>query len=182
MHFRDLYGERIDLLKAGEWGLKDMYEYGKNPQFYKFMETTPHTSIEQTSDYLNEWINREKLGEGHLWLIVLRANKKVIGSVGLWNVNDRRKSVGYGYGLSVEYQGLGYIEEGLKLVFKLLFCELNFHRIHGTVSKINIPSLIVAKKLGFKKEGVLRDYYYYSEHGWDDAISISLLKHEYEVC
>ncbi len=182
MQFRDLFGESIDLLKAGNWGLEDMHDYGKNPLFYKFMETSPHTSIEQTLNYLNGWIEKEKSGKGFLWLIVLKSNKKVIGSISLWDIHKSRRSVGYGYGLSVDYQGKGYVEEGLKLVFDYLFCELNFHRVHGIVSNINIPSLIITKKFGFKKEGILRDYYYYTEYGWDDGILVSMLKNEYKYC
>ena len=174
-----LIGDRIELKEVGEWGLAGMYEYGKDPDFYKYMEGSCFKSEEDAEKYLARWRERIDLGEGYLWLIVLKKENKVIGSVSLFNIDINRMSVGYGYGLSLKYTGNRYIEEALKIIFDLLFVKHEFHRVHGLVSVDNIQSAFVAHKFRLKQEGVLRDYYRYSDNEWGDAISVSLLRNEY---
>jgi len=103
LKFENLHSHRINLIEAGDWGLEDMHEYSKNPLFYEYMEDKPHESIEETKDYIESWLTRSKEGNGFLWFIYHKKDKKVIGSVGLWNIDWKRRSICIGYGLSPDY-------------------------------------------------------------------------------
>ena len=176
----NLYGERIDLVEISEEGLMDMFEYSKNPTFYKYMEYEFHKSIEDTKQYLNKLISRSNSDSAHYWFIYLKSEKKIIGSFGVLNIDQRRGCAEIGYGLSPSYWGKGYFHEALNLVLKFLFLDLNFHRVSAITQIDNLPSINALEKAGFKKEGTMRDYYLsYKNKLRHDAVILSILKNEF---
>jgi RimJ/RimL family protein N-acetyltransferase len=58
------------------------------------------------------------------------------------------------------------------------FNNLNLHRIELGVFDFNPRAIHVYEKLGFKREGVLRDYLF-SDGAYHDQILMSILDHEY---
>ncbi len=58
------------------------------------------------------------------------------------------------------------------------FTRMELHRIEATVTPSNVGSFKVLRKIGFKKEGILREQKLL--HGkFNDAIMLSLLQKEY---
>ena len=53
---------------------------------------------------------------------------------------------------------MGYGKEAFKLTIEFGFEELNFHRIYLTVLEYNEPAIKLYEKLGFKREGVYREF------------------------
>jgi RimJ/RimL family protein N-acetyltransferase len=156
-----------------------MYEYSSNPLFYEHMEIKPHKSIEETRAYLEKWLTLSKTGSRFMWFMFLKGDKKVIGSVGLWNIDWERKSAGIGYGISPDYWSGGYAKVVIPMVLQYLFFNLSFHRVHGLAPVNHLKSRIGAKQLGFTEEGTLRDYYLYSDGRREDAIVNSILKPDF---
>lgn len=180
MNFDDLQGKRIDLIELNMEGLLDMHEYSINPSFYRYMEYEPHNSIEGTRQYLNKLINRSSSDSGHYWFIFLKDQKKIIGSFGLLNVDRRKGSAEIGYGISPDYWGHGYFNEALLLVINYLFIKLYFNRICVITQVNNAPSIKALERVGFKKEGVMREYYLSMKNSnYYDAAMLALLKSDY---
>jgi [ribosomal protein S5]-alanine N-acetyltransferase len=68
-------------------------------------------------------------------------------------VRGRFHSAYLGYAVGAPYAGRGYMTEGLKLLIRYAFTELKLHRLEANIQSDNLPSLAVARKCGFKKEG-----------------------------
>lgn len=64
------------------------------------------------------------------------------------------------YALSPEYWGSGYATEVVKEVITYGFEKLGIKRIGAVVFVENTSSNKLLEKLGFEKEGVLRNYMY----------------------
>lgn len=75
--------------------------------------------------------------------------------------------------------GRGYASEALQSVLKWLFYEQNIHRITLETYATNIRALKFFEKIGFKKEGVLREAHY-ADGKYYDIISYGLLKREFQ--
>lgn len=56
--------------------------------------------------------------------------------------------------------GQGYMQEALSAAIKFGFTQMKLHRIEALVHPENARSLHLLHKLGFKQEGILRDYFY----------------------
>ena len=156
--FQDLNGKRINLIKISMDGLDDMHEYSTNKKFYEFLEYEHFKSIEETRLYLKKLISRSK-SNNHYWFIKLNKPKKIIGTFGLLQIDEKKGSSEIGYGLSPDYWKGGYFKEALLNILDYLFIKSNFHRIYAKTAANNHASIKSLKNCGFEIEGVLRDYY-----------------------
>ena len=78
--------------------------------------------------------------------------------------------------------GKGFGTEAIKPVLKFVFEELNLNRLQLEVFSHNKRGIRAYEKIGFKKEGVLRDSLNYKGK-FSDEIIMSVLKEEYlEYC
>jgi len=116
----------------------------------------------------------------YIFTICLSQTDELIGIVGLGLINyiSRNASISI-FIYDKSYRGMGYGFEALKLLLKFAFESLNLHKVYARISKSNIQSVNIAKKLGFVQEGILREHYY-SGGVYHDKISISLLRSEYK--
>lgn len=183
MKFENLIGERIDLvdlLEVGEKGLEDMYEYSREPSFYRYMEYEHHMSMNETRAYMHKLFERSRAETWHYWFIRLKESWKIIGTLGLLNIDLRKGSCEIGYGISPHYWRKGLFSESLTLVLSYLFQKLNFCRVSAITEFENLPSIKALEKHGFKKEGVMREYYLSSKDGKRyDAVMLGLLRREF---
>jgi len=160
-------------------GLNDMHEYSVKDEFYRFLEFEPFKNIEETRSYLKKLIKRSDSKSGYYWFIKSKKDKKIIGTFGVLNIDENKKSAEIGYGISPNYWGEGYFSEILKVVLDYLIHNLKFHRIWAKTQSNNIASIKGLQKIGFKKEGVLRDFYLSSNGKRYDAVLLSILKEKY---
>jgi RimJ/RimL family protein N-acetyltransferase len=73
--------------------------------------------------------------------------------------------------------GRGFAREALTLFLKWLFTEQNMHRVTLETYAANKRAVTFFTKIGFKKEGMLRQAVYI-DGAYEDIISFGLLKHE----
>ncbi|REE84394.1 ribosomal-protein-alanine N-acetyltransferase [Paenibacillus taihuensis] len=99
----------------------------------------------------------------------------LLGTITLNNiVRGAFQSCHLGYRTDVSVRGKGYMTEALAQVIGFAWSELNLHRIEANIMPRNGASLTVVEKLGFKHEGIARDYLRISGH-WEDHIHMVLL-------
>lgn len=175
--FSNLRGTRLNLVRVNMTGLSDMHEYSIIPKFYSYFEYGPFTSKTETRQYLNKLIKLTKSPKYHYWFIKL--NGKVIGTFGVGDINVGRLSAEISYGISPLFWGKGYFNETLSLVLKHLFSDLGFHRISSKIHSENTSSIRSLKKIGFKKEGIMRDYLRFKNGKRADVDLFSILRHEF---
>lgn len=175
---RKLYLTRISMD-----GLKDMHEYSKDRRLYKYFEFEPSNSVDETKNYLQKLIDRigvEKIGRKHMyWFLRQIDNRKIIGSIGLVEIDCNRGSASWGYAISPDYWGRGYILEAQLLVMKYFFEELQMNRLWGITDVDNEMVKSSVFGAGFQQEGILREYYKYSDGHRKDGLMYSLLSRDY---
>ena len=179
MHFPELYGKRIRLSELSLSGLQDMYEYSKNRLLYKYFEFEPQKNRKETKEYLIKLLKRSEAENAHYWFIRLIGDNKIIGTFGVHDIDQRKKSAEVSYGMSPDYWGKGFFKETLRIVLDYLFFECNFYRVNATTRSDNLPSVKGLESVWFQKEGVLRDYYLSYNGERHDAAILAILRHEY---
>lgn len=111
------------------------------------------------------------------WCIELKSNHKVIGRIDLGGF-VRKTMADIAYYLSKEYWNQGIMSEAVKAVLSYGYETLQLNRIQATVHTGNIQSINLLKKLGFKEEGLLRQYDF--GRSFEDVYMYSMLKDEHE--
>ena len=123
-----------------------------NPDFIYFSANP--SSIEEEKRFLR--LNKEKRLNNieHNFTIIFKDD--IVGAVGL-RIDQFRKYIGeVGYFVDREYWRLGIASRAVELVEEFGFGELKLKRIELVTLKKNIPSIRVANKCGFRKEGIQR--------------------------
>lgn len=179
MRFPELESARIRLGRLDETCVDDMYEYSALPEFYSHFEFPPHRTREETVAYVQKLLNRMQTGQAHYWCIVHKAEAKVVGTIGLQQIDDRKGAADVGYGISPKYWGHGYFREALMRVVQFLFLERQFYRVTAVTAAENLASLRGLERAGFRREGVLRGYYLRYTGERFDAVLSSILRHEF---
>lgn len=103
-----------------------------------------------------------------------------LGEIVIMDIDTNNRSASIRIAMySIERVNRGYGTEGMRLALNYGFTELNLHRISLEVYAFNPRAIHVYEKIGFKREGVLRDALFY-EGAFHDAIMMAILEDEWQ--
>jgi RimJ/RimL family protein N-acetyltransferase len=112
------------------------------------------------------------------WGIALRWDDTLIGTATLFNFENHRAEIGYG--LARSHWGNGYMHEALQALIVYAFQELGLHRIEADVDPRNSASIRTVERLGFEREGYLRERWQVNGE-IQDALFFGLLRPDWEA-
>lgn len=113
------------------------------------------------------FIDLFKERNGFRWGIELRDSKGLIGSLGYYKwVKPSGHQAEMGYDLNPKYWGRGIMTEAMDAVIEFGFRRMRLRRIEVLILTRNQRSAALIRRLGFKREGVMR------EHGFDENMNL----------
>jgi [ribosomal protein S5]-alanine N-acetyltransferase len=93
------------------------------------------------------------------YLICDLASTKIVGVINLnCIVRGFFQSAYLGYAVGAPYARQGYMTEGINLVTRHAFAQLNLHRVEANIQPTNAASIALVRKCGFHKEGFSPNY------------------------
>lgn len=102
-----------------------------------------------------------------------------IGVTGLDKIHPRNKNAEFGIAIGDKrYWSRGYGKEASQLIIGYGFKKLKLHRIYLGVYDYNPRAIKLYKKLGFKKEGILREHNFWNGK-FSDAYHMAILDREW---
>ncbi|MEU4083982.1 GNAT family N-acetyltransferase [Streptomyces aureus] len=128
----------------------------------------PWMQLPSTPERFREWMHRFDDGANLGFLIRVRETGAAAGTVNINSViRGRYQGASLGYAAFAPSAGQGYMTEGLALTLRYAFTELRLHRLEASIQPDNKPSLALARRLGFRYEGV-SPAYLYIDGAWRD--------------
>ncbi|MDM8528999.1 GNAT family protein [Anaerolineales bacterium HSG24] len=172
-----LKGKRINL-RATE--RDDLPRYVK---WFNDEEVNAHltTFMPMNLDDETAWYENQRQDSSMLTLaIVITAEDKHIGSIGLMHIKPRIQSAELGISIGdKESWGQGYGQEAIELLVDFGFMHLNLHRLFLRVDANHPTAKRCYEKSGFVEEGRLRSAGF--RHGqFFDQFIMSILRSEYK--
>jgi ribosomal-protein-serine acetyltransferase len=133
--------------------------------------------VEETTDvsYTKSFIENVTGATSNDLIFAVRYLNKLVGLLGLKDVDLGNKKSEIGYWLSQSYQHKGIITQSCEVLIKHAFSEMGLNRIQLKVATENFKSQRVAERLGFTFEGIERDGELHSR-GFVDLKVYSLLR------
>ena len=120
------------------------------------------------------------MDRAYSFLIFKTDDKTLLGGINIGNVRRGvSQSASLGYWIGEKHSRNGYMKEALKLLIPSLFVDLRLNRIEAATLEENIASKNLLKKIGLKKEGVLRKYLKINGT-WRDHILYGLLENDFK--
>ena len=143
------------------------YEPNRPPDFY-----SAHYWQQELQARIDDFYQGRSL---RLFLFEQQQPRIVIGALNLNNiVRGVFQACTLGYSLAADKQGQGYMGEALTVLIQYGFEDLQLHRIMAAYMPRNHRSGNLLKRLGFRIEGVARDYVCINGQ-WEDHILTSLV-------
>lgn len=132
---------------------------------------------------LDEYVMKtEKKGtDTYAYKVIREADEKVIGHVSLARINHSHHSARIGRVLvgDPEVRGQGMGEQIIREILRIAFDEMKMHRVSLGVFDFNSPAIACYEKVGFIKEGLLRDTLFVEGEYWS-IWEMSMLESEWK--
>lgn len=171
---------RLTLRSITPDDVDDFFAVYSNPEVMRYWSTLPLPNREAAEKQINEIHEGFKRHELLKWGIVLRADDTLIGSVTLFHPDFTHRRTEIGYAIGRAFWRKGYMNEALTAVIGYAFDVLEFHRIEADVDPRNAASIRALERLGFQREGYLRERWQVGGE-IQDALLYGLLRPDWET-
>lgn len=134
-----------------------------------------------TSSFIRESIQAWKEGRAWDYSIRMKTNPgRHLGNISMWTVSKLGKIAEIGYWVRSDETGKGICTEAVDRLLDEAFTALDYHKVILRIAVGNDASDRVAQKLGFTREGILREELLIRGN-WVDHSLWSLLDREYRA-
>ena len=155
-----------------------LLELASDPEVTRWFSWGPYTSIDEPRAYIDRCAGRRESGE-QLDLVVEHREDGVAGITGISEVSRRDRRCIVGTWLGRRFWGTGANRESKALVAHLAFVLLAMHRLGSYSNPANSRSRSALEAIGFRHEGLLRDWHRHGDR-FHDVDVFALLHHEWE--
>jgi RimJ/RimL family protein N-acetyltransferase len=146
---------------------------------YEISDIMGYLPVKSLAEQLN-WF-KSNLGNNSKYIFAICTNNNEhIGNIGLGNIDYVNRHCMFNIFISNgvnRSKGIG--TQSTQLLLEFAFNRLNMNKVYLRTSERFIEANKMYLKLGFKKEGVLREHYY-TNGKYEDKIMYSLLKSEFD--
>lgn len=112
------------------------------------------------------------------FMIFSKDSDHFLGEVVLNEIDSINRSANIRVGINLQHSSKGYGTEAMMLMLRHGFEKLKLHRIHLGVYAFNPRAIHVYEKIGFQREGILRDDLYLDGE-YHDMIMMAILEDEF---
>jgi ribosomal-protein-alanine N-acetyltransferase len=149
--------ERLILRIAALTDAVVLYDtYTHDPKVTRYVMWRPHTSVEQTSEFLKGCLAAWEGETRFPFVITLKGTDIPIGMVD-FHING--STVGIGYVIGRVYWGRGIVPEAVRVIVEWAVEQPSIYRICADCDVENTASARVMEKVGMQREGVMRRYH-----------------------
>lgn len=165
-----LQGERLRLRGFREDDLHDFYAVHSDPRVMRYWSFPAWTELTQARDYFASALGGRCADRLLCWAIAGRDSDRLIGGITLFSIRRDQGRAEIGYALRSSHWGHGYAQEALRLALGHAFAGLGLRRVEADIDPRNVASCRLAERLGFVREGVLRERWHVAGDLQDSAL------------
>jgi [ribosomal protein S5]-alanine N-acetyltransferase len=156
-----------------------LYDVFSDPRVMRYWSSGPLANREAAAAMQREIAESNLKDSMWKWGLALRETNTLIGTVTLFNFNLSNGRAEIGYAMGTAYWGKGYMNEALTALIVYAFDVLKLRRLEADVDPRNAPSIRTLERLGFQREGHLRERWHV-EGELQDAFFYGLLQREWD--
>ena len=180
------WGSRLPTLRTSRLTLRslevsddaDVFAVFSDPMVMRYWDGATMTTRQDAMNYIDHILLGFRRRELFQWGIADRETNGVVGTCTLIHISANHQRAEIGFAIRQERWGHGLGSEAVTAVVAFGFETLNLHRIEADVDPRNERSLRLLERLGFRREGHLRERYYIDGER-QDAVMMGLLRTEW---
>lgn len=176
----DIVASRVRLRWLTSADVDDLFAVFGDPEVTRYWSCPAYENRDEARELVDE-IHRY-FGEKCLfqWGIELRDTGRIIGTCTLAEVSERNRRAELGFALGRSWWGQGYAVEAVTALLDYAFQTLDLHRVEADADPRNHSSIRLLERLGFVREGTLRERWLVGGEVQDSAF-FGLLRREWEA-
>jgi ribosomal-protein-alanine N-acetyltransferase len=147
--FTNLTTDRLLLRELQPGDAEEIFQLRSDETVSALIDRPIATSIEDARQFINKIIAAQAM----MWVITLKDNPKLIGTIVYWNIVKEKDEAEVGYELLPQYRSQGIMQEALLKVIEFGFKTLGLKSIVADPKAINERSVKLLEKCGFVKKG-----------------------------
>ena len=161
---------RLDLRPLQVGDEARLFAIHSNPEFMRYWSSPPWTTIEQAATLIAK-DQREMAAGEHMRLGVRRReDSQLIGTCSLFKFDEQCRRAELGYGIDAPFWRMGFMAEAVSALIEFGFAELKLNRLEADIDPRNTASGKSLEKLGFLREGFLRERWIVAGEVSDSAL------------
>jgi RimJ/RimL family protein N-acetyltransferase len=176
-----LAGKRVHLRAMRQDDVSALFALQSDPVGMRYWSYSPLTRIEQAQEMFERNDRSARAGESLPWAIALNPvdarhdgaaviGTCLIGTCTLFALDATHRRALIGYALARAHWGQGYAQEALRLALPHAFGALALNRVEADIDPRNVASVRVVERVGFKREGLLRERWWVGDDVQDSVI------------
>ncbi|MGI4984604.1 MAG: GNAT family N-acetyltransferase [Janthinobacterium lividum] len=123
----------------------------------RYFSFLPMHCLDQAKERIARASKRSAAGEELICVLCLRTTGDVVGDCALSRADVPNRRAEIGFCLQRQHWGHGYMREATSALIDHALTALNLHRIEADIDPRNLASARLLKRLGFVREGLLRE-------------------------
>jgi ribosomal-protein-alanine N-acetyltransferase len=176
--FPQLESERLILRDLRSGDADALFSVLGDEEVAEFYDDEVFRNVSQAREQIEAWCAGFRGRRCVRWGIAEQGDSKIIGTCGYYGLHRLHKRAGLGYELARSFWRRGIMTEALHTIIEFGFGKIGLNRIEAVVMPENVGSVRLLEGLGFRQEGVLREYENWPGKGCVDLVMLSLLRRE----
>jgi ribosomal-protein-alanine N-acetyltransferase len=164
--FPELETERLLLRKIVPGDAPALFAIFSDDKVTRYYDLGTMTHLSQAETMVRRMEKRYKHGQALRWGIVRKEDGAFLGTCG-YHLQAVEFKAEIGYELGRPFWHQGYMREALRAMLAYGFEAMHLNRIEALVMPGNEPSARVLRKLGFREEGLLREFVFFKGRFYD---------------
>jgi len=148
---------RLILRPLAEADVPAIFAIFSHPEVMRYWSYPALTDIMQAQEMLQRIQASYREGSAVRLGIERRTDGVLLGTCALFSFHEVSRRAEIGYALGRPYWGAGYMHEALTALIGYAFTMLDLHRLEADIDPRNTGSARTLERLGFQKEGHLRE-------------------------
>ncbi len=173
-----LSAARVSLRHMTDADLPAIFAIFSNADVMRYWSSIAFQQMDEARDLLKDIHAKFVAGTLFQWGIVRHEDDEVIGTFTLYRVDLAHGRAEIGYALRRSAWGHGFATEAVRCGIDFAFQSLKLHRLEADVDPRNLRSIAMLERLGFRREGLLRERYIVNGE-MQDTVYLGLLRSEY---
>jgi [ribosomal protein S5]-alanine N-acetyltransferase len=147
-----------------------LFAMWSDPLAMRYFSFAAMTDMDQATARVERLLNTSTEGTSLVCIIELRETGAVLGNCDLFNANEQCRRAETGFCLQRDHWGSGYMFEAASALIEHAFGTLNLRRIEADIDPRNAASAKLLERLGFVREGFLRERWVVGDEVSDSAL------------
>lgn len=170
---------RVVLRPITDADVPALFGFFSDPDVTRYWSRPPMSHLAQARKLVRDIRAGYRTGETIQLGIALTDDGTLVGTCTLFHIHPQSRRAELGYVLGRPYWGNGFMNEALTRFLAYAFDDLGLHRLEADIDPRNEGSERTLARLGFVKEGLLRERWIVADVISDSAI-YGLLRKEWQ--